>query len=144
MLLLYQWKKWDLLYSVRMHVKRVKNLYHFQHGIWIPSHSHMFQQSLFRAQKYEIILSCRGSASGACASSFGVCCVFEKSCGAGSLSENCTYFTSSSRSAGSSCSLTICKVFFLSLPKIYYFYLEFKRCLSIKTWFWSIHPDTTR
>jgi len=50
-----------------------------------------------------------GSASGACASSFGVCCVFEKSCGAGSLSENCTYFTSSSRSAGSSCSLTICK-----------------------------------
>jgi len=50
-----------------------------------------------------------GSASGACASSFGVCCVFEKTCGAGSISENCTYFTSSGRSAGSSCSLTICK-----------------------------------
>jgi len=50
-----------------------------------------------------------GSSSGSCASSFGVCCVFEKSCGAGSVAENCTYFTSSSRSAGSSCTLTICK-----------------------------------
>jgi len=50
-----------------------------------------------------------GSSSGSCASSFGVCCVFEKSCGAGNIAENCTYFTSSSRAAGSSCSLTICK-----------------------------------
>jgi len=50
-----------------------------------------------------------GSASGTCASSFGVCCVFEKSCGAGSVSQNLTYFTSSSSSTGSSCSLSICK-----------------------------------
>jgi len=50
-----------------------------------------------------------GSSSGSCASSFGVCCVFEKSCGAGSISENCTYFSSSDFSAGSACSLTICK-----------------------------------
>merc|ERR1712106_119503 len=50
-----------------------------------------------------------GSSSGSCASSFGVCCIFEKSCGAGSIAENCTYFTSSSMSVGSSCSLTICK-----------------------------------
>merc|ERR1719295_980656 len=50
-----------------------------------------------------------GSSSGSCASSFGVCCVFEKSCGSGQLAQNCTYFTSSSRTLGSSCSLTICK-----------------------------------
>jgi len=50
-----------------------------------------------------------GASSGSCASSFGVCCVFEKSCGAGSVAENCTYFTSSDRTAGSSCSLNICK-----------------------------------
>jgi len=50
-----------------------------------------------------------GSSSGSCASSFGVCCVFEKSCGDGSIAENCTYFTSASRTAGSSCTLTICK-----------------------------------
>merc|ERR1712241_594633 len=50
-----------------------------------------------------------GSSSGSCASSFGVCCVFEKTCGGGSVAENCTYFTSSSRTAGASCSLTICK-----------------------------------
>merc|ERR1712241_661157 len=50
-----------------------------------------------------------GVSSGSCASSFGVCCVFEKSCGAGSVAENCTYFTSADRTAGASCSLTICK-----------------------------------
>jgi len=50
-----------------------------------------------------------GSSSGSCASSFGVCCVFEKTCGGGRISENCTYFTSSALSTGSSCSLTICK-----------------------------------
>jgi len=50
-----------------------------------------------------------GSSSGSCASSFGVCCVFEKSCGGGSVAENCTYFTSAQRTAGSSCTLTICK-----------------------------------
>jgi len=50
-----------------------------------------------------------GSTSGSCASGFGVCCVFEKSCGGGSIAENCTYFTSSSLTTGSSCSLTVCK-----------------------------------
>jgi len=38
-----------------------------------------------------------------------VCCVFEKSCQTGSIAENCTYFTSSSLTTGSACSLTICK-----------------------------------
>jgi len=50
-----------------------------------------------------------GSASGSCASGFGSCCIFEKSCGGGSVAENCTYFTSTSLTTGSSCSLTICK-----------------------------------
>jgi len=50
-----------------------------------------------------------GSSSGSCASSFGVCCVFEKTCGAGRISENCTYFTSSALSKGGSCGLTVCK-----------------------------------
>jgi len=50
-----------------------------------------------------------GTASGSCASSFGVCCVFEKSCGAGSIAENCTYFTSTDITKGSGCALTICK-----------------------------------
>merc|ERR1719495_702953 len=50
-----------------------------------------------------------GSSSGSCASSFGVCCVFEKSCGGGSISENCTYFTSAALNKGGSCGLTICK-----------------------------------
>merc|ERR1740137_3297 len=50
-----------------------------------------------------------GSSSGSCASSFGVCCVFEKSCGGGSISENSTYFTSSALTKGSSCGLTVCK-----------------------------------
>jgi len=50
-----------------------------------------------------------GSSSGSCASSFGVCCVFEKSCGDGTVAENCTYFTSAARTAGASCSLTVCK-----------------------------------
>jgi len=49
-----------------------------------------------------------GSTGGTCASGFGVCCVFERSCGA-AISENNTYFTSSSLSAGSSCSLKVCK-----------------------------------
>jgi len=50
-----------------------------------------------------------GSSSGSCASSFGVCCVFEKSCQGGRIAENCTYFTSSSLTTGTSCSLTVCK-----------------------------------
>jgi len=49
-----------------------------------------------------------GSTGGTCASGFGVCCVFERSCGA-AISENNTYFTSASLSTGSSCSLTVCK-----------------------------------
>merc|ERR1719234_296013 len=36
-----------------------------------------------------------GTASGSCASSFGVCCIFEKTCDGGSVSQNLTYFTSS-------------------------------------------------
>jgi len=50
-----------------------------------------------------------GSSSGSCASSFGVCCIFEKTCGGGSIAENCTYYTSTALTAGGSCSLTICK-----------------------------------
>ena len=50
-----------------------------------------------------------GTASGSCASSFGVCCIFEKSCGADPVSQNLTYFTSSSRSLGAACPLAICK-----------------------------------
>jgi len=50
-----------------------------------------------------------GTASGTCASSFGVCCIFEKTCDGGSVSQNLTYFTSSGRSLGSACQLTICK-----------------------------------
>jgi len=50
-----------------------------------------------------------GSSSGACASGFGVCCIFEKTCGGDALAENVTYFTSSGRSLGSTCSLTVCK-----------------------------------
>jgi len=49
-----------------------------------------------------------GSASGACASSFGVCCVFEGSCGT-TVSENNTYFSSSDRVLGSACLYTVCK-----------------------------------
>jgi len=50
-----------------------------------------------------------GSSSGACASSFGVCCVFEATCGSATLSENNTYFTSSGITKGSSCKLEVCK-----------------------------------
>merc|ERR1719348_952145 len=50
-----------------------------------------------------------GSSSGACASSFGVCCIFEKTCGGGNVAENLTYFTSSALTTGSSCLLNICK-----------------------------------
>merc|ERR550519_394529 len=49
-----------------------------------------------------------GYASGSCASSFGVCCIIEKSCG-GSTSDNCTYFTSSGGVAGQNCALEVCK-----------------------------------
>merc|ERR1711962_28073 len=50
-----------------------------------------------------------GTASGSCASSFGVCCVFETSCGDVTLAENNTYFTSSDLVKGSNCRLTVCK-----------------------------------
>jgi len=50
-----------------------------------------------------------GSSSGACASSFGVCCVFEGSCGT-TIAENNTYFSSSSRTLGDACTYTVCKI----------------------------------
>jgi len=49
-----------------------------------------------------------GSPSGTCASSFGVCCVFEASCGT-TRNENNTYFTSSDRTLGAACIYTVCK-----------------------------------
>ena len=53
-----------------------------------------------------------GTASGNCASSFGVCCIFSLSCG-GSTSENNTYAIISSYSISSDadpCSYTVCKL----------------------------------
>jgi hypothetical protein len=38
-----------------------------------------------------------------------VCCIFEKTCGGGSIAENCTYFSSSGLSVGAPCILSICK-----------------------------------
>lgn len=49
-----------------------------------------------------------GSSSGACASSFGVCCVFEGTCGT-QVAENNTYFSSSGRTLGSACTYRVCK-----------------------------------
>merc|ERR1719233_1519395 len=67
--------------------------------------------SVFTVVKFPNTACASGTSgrSGSCASSFGVCCVFEKSCGGGSISENCTYFTSSALNKGGSCGLTICK-----------------------------------
>ncbi|TRY67506.1 hypothetical protein TCAL_11774 [Tigriopus californicus] len=48
-----------------------------------------------------------GTASGTCASGYGVCCIFSKTCGQQS-SENCTYFESGRNLAGS-CELKVCK-----------------------------------
>jgi hypothetical protein len=53
-----------------------------------------------------------GTASGTCASSFGVCCIFSLSCG-GTTSENNTYAIISSYSISSDedpCSYTVCKL----------------------------------
>lgn len=49
-----------------------------------------------------------GSSSGACASSFGVCCVFEGTCGT-TVAENNTYFSSSGRTLGNACRYRVCK-----------------------------------
>ena len=52
-----------------------------------------------------------GTSSGSCASSFGVCCVFDISCG-GSSSQNNTYVTMTSYSTSSDkdpCTYTFCK-----------------------------------
>merc|ERR1719347_1201031 len=49
-----------------------------------------------------------GSASGNCASSFGVCCVFEGTCGT-TVAENNTYFSSSGRTLGNACTYRVCK-----------------------------------
>ena len=48
-----------------------------------------------------------GTASGSCASGFGVCCTFTGGCGA-STAVNNTYFTSSD-SDTSPCTLSVCK-----------------------------------
>ncbi len=49
-----------------------------------------------------------GSASGDCASGFGVCCIFILGCG-GMTSENCTFIVqSSSTSVDNPCTYTIC------------------------------------
>merc|ERR1712226_364699 len=48
-----------------------------------------------------------GSAQGSCSSGYGVCCIFDRGCGM-TTSENCTYFDSSSPSAGA-CALEVCK-----------------------------------
>merc|ERR1711962_439940 len=50
-----------------------------------------------------------GTASGTCASSLGVCCIFEVSCGNPTLAENNTYFTSTDITKGSNCRMTVCK-----------------------------------
>ena len=55
--------------------------------------------------------SLNGAASGSCASSFGVCCVFTLSCG-GSSSQNNTYATMTSYSVSNDkdpCTYTFCK-----------------------------------
>ena len=62
-----------------------------------------------------------GTASGNCASSFGVCCIFEKTCDGGSISQNLTYFTSTARALGSACRLTICKVRIQKFLLTYFF-----------------------
>jgi len=49
-----------------------------------------------------------GSSSGSCASSFGVCCVFEGTCGT-TVAENNTYFSSSGRTLGNACTYRVCK-----------------------------------
>jgi len=53
-----------------------------------------------------------GTNSGTCANSFGVCCIFEKSCGS-TVSENSTYFTSTDISttstSGTTCNMEVCK-----------------------------------
>merc|ERR1711962_78679 len=50
-----------------------------------------------------------GTASGTCASSFGVCCIFEVPGGNPTLAENNTYFTSTDITKGSNCRMTVCK-----------------------------------
>jgi hypothetical protein len=49
-----------------------------------------------------------GIAAGSCASGFGVCCTFTLTCGS-TISENCTYFTSSTAPGAGQCGVTICK-----------------------------------
>ena len=78
----------------------------------------------------------RGTASGTCASSFGVCCIFEKTCDGGSVSQNLTYFTSSGRSLGSACQLTICKVIFYFPYNITNNFLKVITILNLK--FYSV------
>lgn len=49
-----------------------------------------------------------GTAAGSCASGFGVCCTFTLGCGA-KISENNTYFVSSTSPGAGQCGVTICK-----------------------------------
>merc|ERR1712038_723204 len=48
-----------------------------------------------------------GVNAGSCAQGYGVCCTFSAGCGQ-TYSENCTYFDSSSPTAGT-CAATVCK-----------------------------------
>jgi len=48
-----------------------------------------------------------GTSAGSCAQGYGVCCTFTAGCG-NTFSENCTYFDSSTVTAGS-CAATVCK-----------------------------------
>ena len=53
--------------------------------------------------------SAGGTASGTCASGFGVCCVVSKTCG-GSSSTNNTYLEQTTTTVAASCSYTICPI----------------------------------
>ena len=89
-----------------MHVLHVREEWDVLHQLGV----YCQQVSLAHLLPHIIIFIFSGTSSGSCASSFGVCCIFEKSCDGASVSQNTTYFTSSSRALGESCKLTICKV----------------------------------
>ena len=60
-----------------------------------------------RCQVSKVLLLSGGSASGSCASGFGVCCTLSLGCGA-TVTTNNTYFASSS-GASSPCAAKVCK-----------------------------------
>lgn len=49
-----------------------------------------------------------GTNAGSCANGFGVCCTFTLGCGS-TISENCSYFVSSSSVLSGTCSATVCE-----------------------------------